>query len=1000
MVPPASDPIRLPWQPPELRHPAESGARAAPGDPSLAGAAARNGASVATPGVPLPPGLAGRFSAAYGHDLSGVRVHAESAEAASLGVRAFTTGRDVAFAPGQYQPGTPDGDHLIAHELAHVVQQSGAAGAPAAAQFAGGERGGALEDEADHAAVSALAGQTAKVSAGAARAGGQAEDRAPQSSRVAAAIRAIQLARQHLFGQPRDEGRAIRYLELAQKFMDVVATDLSIDSLRGQPGFADSSIRLRNARGAPKALLALIRSGYPITEKKFDGYLGDMVTARSLLDTLAGDIPLAGSRQAVRAALEKEWAARGGKGVAALVERVERERWTAAPSASRTEQLAVVREELTKLQAENGAFAAAFGVKIDQRLRQILAASKAEITGQLEALGIEEHVEESTYDSAGGRTRTVKTTTYSIDQQNKEAAELARFAALLAEKQAAIEKVRKEGPHAPAGGTIPAARSPADASVQDLTKLITEYNLLRAAARRRFPVLAALDSDPDALARLGVGATPQMAAAVGTTAREKLDAIARVSEALASGDLSPWQLPVIVEGAKRELGVLPRTMHDRVVGDTAREVAADKAAVGQWISTVAFALGLIAMIPTGGASVGFAAVTTAAAVGSTALTVAHLLRDLSSYTLAQAENNTHFDRAMAISQDEPSLFWLAFEIAGVILSGTVARSAFLRLRAALAARRIGKEALEEFARIAREVLPEESARRVIATAEKEVAAGLTITGKLPLAGAVLSEVERARIGLALAKYAEEAYTRAFLELSELGRVRPLTRQALIEAYGEEKAAPMLKQYFETPGFKAGGFHDARGFPPAKGDLVVVHKGIVFISGDATLAGVAGKVVHELTHNFQALYWESLYAQWEFNLELMAHRAQQTLLQRVAADAGLAAIPGESRWLLEANEETLRREILTRYAGKIVPAEGWGKAFQQSGQPIDKLGSFAESPGVVQGLPPTARMPLSDIDEKLGDLIRSKLDAKTASQRVLEALEKRAAGKGPPAGGKP
>src|SRR5262249_54852294 len=63
---------------------------------------------------------------AYSADLSRVRVHvgAGAARLASQqGARAFAIGEHIAFAPGQYRPGTPEGDALIAHELAHVVQQ-------------------------------------------------------------------------------------------------------------------------------------------------------------------------------------------------------------------------------------------------------------------------------------------------------------------------------------------------------------------------------------------------------------------------------------------------------------------------------------------------------------------------------------------------------------------------------------------------------------------------------------------------------------------------------------------------------------------------------------------------------------------------------------------------------------------------------------------------------------------------------------------------------------
>jgi Domain of unknown function (DUF4157)/Protein-glutamine gamma-glutamyltransferase len=108
-------------------------------------------------GRPLETGLAGRMGAALGHDFSDVRVHTDAQAGAlsdSLDARAFTIGRDVAFSPGEYQPGTPVGDALIAHELAHVAQQRGA---PAGEPMAKGPDGeAALEEEADVAAVHAV----------------------------------------------------------------------------------------------------------------------------------------------------------------------------------------------------------------------------------------------------------------------------------------------------------------------------------------------------------------------------------------------------------------------------------------------------------------------------------------------------------------------------------------------------------------------------------------------------------------------------------------------------------------------------------------------------------------------------------------------------------------------------------------------------------------------------------------------------------------------------
>jgi hypothetical protein len=79
------------------------------------------------PGEPLPEGLRRKFERRLGTDLGIVRVHAgadAAASAAALSAAAFTLGRDVVFGAGHWRPGTPEGDRLLAHEIAHVVQQA------------------------------------------------------------------------------------------------------------------------------------------------------------------------------------------------------------------------------------------------------------------------------------------------------------------------------------------------------------------------------------------------------------------------------------------------------------------------------------------------------------------------------------------------------------------------------------------------------------------------------------------------------------------------------------------------------------------------------------------------------------------------------------------------------------------------------------------------------------------------------------------------------------
>jgi hypothetical protein len=73
-------------------------------------------------GKPLPQPVLAKMEAAFGADFSAVRVHV-GPQAPRIGAVAFTTGNDLYFAPGRYQPDSLQGQQLLGHELAHVVQQ-------------------------------------------------------------------------------------------------------------------------------------------------------------------------------------------------------------------------------------------------------------------------------------------------------------------------------------------------------------------------------------------------------------------------------------------------------------------------------------------------------------------------------------------------------------------------------------------------------------------------------------------------------------------------------------------------------------------------------------------------------------------------------------------------------------------------------------------------------------------------------------------------------------
>ncbi|MGH6612692.1 DUF4157 domain-containing protein [Sphingomonas sp.] len=84
---------------------------------------------IATPGRPLPNAVRGDMEQGFGRDFSQVRVHDSPRAAASaegIGAHAYTVGNHIAFNQGQFRPDTSSGRFLLAHELAHTVQQAGA----------------------------------------------------------------------------------------------------------------------------------------------------------------------------------------------------------------------------------------------------------------------------------------------------------------------------------------------------------------------------------------------------------------------------------------------------------------------------------------------------------------------------------------------------------------------------------------------------------------------------------------------------------------------------------------------------------------------------------------------------------------------------------------------------------------------------------------------------------------------------------------------------------
>ena len=117
------------------------------------------GQVIRSAGAPLPPDIRHTYERGFGADLHQVRIHTDAhaqLAADSIGALAFAVGNRVVFARDAYAPATPAGRRLIAHELAHVVQQGTADPLLASANLRIDDTG---EAAADYAADRVIAGE-------------------------------------------------------------------------------------------------------------------------------------------------------------------------------------------------------------------------------------------------------------------------------------------------------------------------------------------------------------------------------------------------------------------------------------------------------------------------------------------------------------------------------------------------------------------------------------------------------------------------------------------------------------------------------------------------------------------------------------------------------------------------------------------------------------------------------------------------------------------------
>ena len=120
---------------------------------------------VRSPGEPLDSATRALMEPQFGQDFGRVRTHTDAQAAQSaqaIDARAYTAGSHIVFGAGRFSPETPAGQRLLAHELTHVVQQSGNSGSMET--LAVGRLDTPLEREADHVSAAISGGRPANVS--------------------------------------------------------------------------------------------------------------------------------------------------------------------------------------------------------------------------------------------------------------------------------------------------------------------------------------------------------------------------------------------------------------------------------------------------------------------------------------------------------------------------------------------------------------------------------------------------------------------------------------------------------------------------------------------------------------------------------------------------------------------------------------------------------------------------------------------------------------------
>lgn len=620
-------------------------------------------------GNPLPTSVRSHFEPRFGRDFGQVRVHTDhhSADSArSIQARAFTSGSDIAFGRGEYSPDSSEGRRLIAHELAHVVQQG---------------RGGPNLPNVQRAGMGDV--HLAESKAG-------SPDIPPPGTLTPLPSPSLIEKR-----APETGGDQIKF--------EGVLLSTSTEFVQYQLEQMIASDGLMNAESFVRRLTASPQSD--------EGTLKTSEKQREDIKT-EGSLP-------------------GGTPLPVETEDEIRHRLANKDRVLRV--IPVVQSEFKLLRTESDEFLEDFETIARTKMFNALVESQTRVEGEAKRYGL------SPADLYGGpELRTTafpkpRTPADVAQEMRGQQSDAARYSAAKKPRQELIKAAQTirsrrqwvEGIEAqlqairnPRGtAAFPKPRTALDEVKEmrieeELRKAKLSFNELVRDKQREFPVLAAFMRDDGGLDKVADAKDDGLKVVLLEQVNEKLKNIFETRQNMTSGKITPWEIPFVVEGTRRFMKIDKGTMRGKVLDDRyeqKKQEKVDEKDRWQAISTLSLALGLLAIIPT--------PFSPFLAGASTVLNVAVAAHDLDEYIVQSAASGTDFDKALAISQEDPSLFWLAVELIGTALDVGMAAKSLKGISALKSAVVAGEEGAAKALEAEASKLGPQVAKRVVAEAE-------------------------------------------------------------------------------------------------------------------------------------------------------------------------------------------------------------------------------------------------------------------------------------------